>query len=49
MAKIIRRGPIGPDDSIFMQSWVLSNPKLKVQPKHAKNKPKPQQDKKDRK
>ena len=49
MAKIIWRGPSGPDDPIFKQGWVLSNPKLKVQPKQSKNKPKPQQEKKDKK
>ena len=49
MAKIIWKGPIGPDDPIFKQGWVLSNPKLKVEPKQPKNKPKPQQEKKDKK
>ena len=48
MAKIIWR-ELGPDDPIFKQGWVLSNPRLKVQPKQAKNKPKQQQEKKDKK
>ena len=47
MAEIIWKEP-SEDDRIFKQGWVLSNPKLKVQPKQAKNKPKPQQEKKDK-
>ena len=46
MAKIIWKGPIVPDDPIFKQGWVLSNPKLKGEPKQSKNKPKQQQEKK---
>ena len=49
MAKVTYRGTIGPDDPIWTEGWKLSNPKLKVQPKQAKNKPKPQQEKKAKK
>ena len=48
MAEIIWKEPSA-DDPIYKQGWVLSNLKLKVQPKQAKNKPKPQQEKKDKK
>ena len=49
MAKVIYRGPIGPDDPIWTEGWTLSNPKRQIAPKQTKNKPKPQQEKKDKK
>ncbi len=49
MAKVTYRGTIGPDDPIWTEGWTISNPKLKVEPKQSKNKPKPQQEKKDKK